>query len=350
MTTTAEEPVWEHIQTVTPRDRYDRPLVVPPNAKEPIPVPYTRVTTYIEAPEDQHNLDLYHQRLVARGLAKREALLLRVASLGDMPGDDGPLDKEWKKTLNALCKQAQEADQGSDKATTGSALHAFTERHDRGQEVGNVPAAYQKHVDNYVAATAGFRHRWIEKFTVYDQLQLGGTPDRVSWIPGHDKLVIVDTKTGRTDFGVGKMAMQLAIYAHSVVYDFGTQQRTPLGDVDLENGLIVALNARTGDCELKWIDIGKAWRYIGLPADVRAWRKVTGWLRPFDQGPINQGSGEDLVEQAQRELTKLIGSSFSREDLLDIWKRAGNVWGPEHTEHAKVRLAMFEQQPTIEGI
>src|SRR5215831_14489249 len=92
------------------RDRWLRPLVVPPGGGKP--VPYTRCTTYVSALEDTYNLSRWQQRMVAIGLAERQDLLLAVAA-----------HRDDKAHLNELCEKALEAAKGSAPATTGTALH-----------------------------------------------------------------------------------------------------------------------------------------------------------------------------------------------------------------------------------
>src|SRR5689334_2925212 len=61
-----------------PRDRWQRPLVVPPKGGKP--VAYTRCTTFVGCLEDTFNLSRWQQRMVALGLNDRPDLLLAVAA------------------------------------------------------------------------------------------------------------------------------------------------------------------------------------------------------------------------------------------------------------------------------
>src|SRR4051812_961950 len=184
-----------------PRDRYGRPLVVPNTGGKP--VPYTRCTTFVDCLEDKFNLQKWEKRMVALGLADRPDLLLAAAA-----------HRDDKNKLNEICDNAKEAAKASASATTGTALHALTEQHDRGQTLGVLPADAKADLAAYVAATEPFEHLGIEEFVVHDGFKIGGTFDRLVRYNG--QTYIADLKTGSVDFGMGKIAMQLAVYARSV--------------------------------------------------------------------------------------------------------------------------------------
>jgi hypothetical protein len=289
--------------------------------------------------------------MVARGLSLRPDLLLKVSSLGPQPPDDDPGVKRWKDQMNDACEAATEAASASASATIGTALHALTERLDRGLDVGVVPDSYLPHLRAYEAATSAFTAVHIERFTVQDELTIGGTPDRVLAIDGYDKLVIGDIKTGTIEYGVGKMCMQLAVYAHSLLYNPDTGARAPLGpEIDLERGLIIALNAKTGACELVWIDIAAGWEAVRLAHDVRAWRARKNLTQPYKAAqqnvlPINptvaQENARDLTVEAAAALIVAIPRCNSEEELVQLWVAAGNAWTKQHTEMAAARRAQL---------
>jgi hypothetical protein len=332
------------------RDRWGRPLVIPPEGGKT--VPYTRCTTYVGVLEDTCNLAQWQKRMVAIGLAQRPDLLLRVSSLGRQPADDDPGIKRWKDQMNDTCEAATEAASASASATIGTAIHALTERLDRGQDVGAVPADYMPHLRAYEAATSNFTAVHIERFTVQDDLKIGGTPDRVLQIDGHDKLIIGDIKTGSVEYGVGKMCMQLAVYAHSQLYNPSNGQRSPLGQaVDLDKGVIIALNAKTGDCNLLWVDLAAGWRAVHLATQVREWRAKKNLSKPYDgptRLPLNptlaQEQARDLTVEAAVALEAGIRNAKTYDELVQLWTVAGTAWQPHHTELAARRQAELQQR------
>lgn len=254
-----------------PRDRWHRPLVAPPEGGKPRA--YTRCTTYVDCLDDKYNLQVWQQRMVALGLADRPDLLLAVSA-----------HRDDKKHLNTLTEQAREAAAAGAAATTGTALHALTERLDRDQPLGAVPDTYRADLDAYRAATEGtVEPLLIEAFTVHDELMIGGTPDRV--LRYGQCGYIGDIKTGSIDYSAGKIAMQLAVYARSMPYDHVTQTRSPYPvEVNTQWGLVIHLPAGTGTCELRWIDLDAGWRGVQLATQVRAFRRDTKPFTPFIAG------------------------------------------------------------------
>jgi hypothetical protein len=343
-----------------PRDRYMRPMIIPPEGGER--VPYTRCTTYVGALEDTYNLGLWQKRMVAVGLAQRPDLLLRASSLGLPPSRlDIDAEKVWKTRMNEVCDRATEAAGASGAATIGTSLHALAETLDRGYDVGVVPEQYRRHLDNYAEATRDYTAIHVETFTVNDDLQVGGTPDRILKVPGHDRLIIGDIKTGSTIYGVGKMTMQLAVYAHSMLYDPRDGRRAPIGDVDLEHGLIIALNADTGTCDLIDIDIAAGWEAVQLAGRVRDWRARSRgslskpWRMPLTLTGQLQESIRRVAETLNAEpiadvrpinpdvsLVKAIQKAGTEAELVALWRSAGDRWLPRHTEMAAERKRQLQ--------
>jgi predicted RecB family endonuclease len=251
-----------------PRDSFGRPLVVPPEGGKP--KAYTRCTTYVDALDDKYNLQQWENRMVAVGLAVRPDLLLGVVAAADN-----------KQQLNILTKQAKEAAKSSAGSTIGTALHALTERLDRGERVDNVPAEYRPDLVAYQAATAKLRVVAIERFTVLDELRIGGTPDRVVEYAG--RYYIADVKTGEIDYSALKIAMQLAVYSRSTPYNHATGKREPWGfDISPSRALVIHLPERSGHCELKWVDIGRGWDAVQVATEVRRLRSLRNWYDNFD--------------------------------------------------------------------
>jgi hypothetical protein len=243
------------------RDRWGRPLVRPEGGGKP--VAYTRPTTLAKAISDMEGLSKWRVRMAAKGLAMRKDLLAMVASHHDD-----------KRELDRLCEEAQEAASASEGRNLGTALHRFTERLDRGEEVA-APAPWDADLDAYAMTLNGagivrFRS-WVEVPLVCDAVKAAGTADRLVMHDGRH--YIADIKTGGY-LAWGDYAMQLAIYANSVPYDLANDVRLAWpGDVDLERALIVHLPAGTGTCDLYWIDIAAGWRAVKAALWVREWRK-----------------------------------------------------------------------------
>jgi hypothetical protein len=259
--------------TKIPRDRFQRPLVVPPDGGKP--TAYTRATTFVDCLDDKYNLQRWQLRQTAVGLSERADLLLSVSA-----------HRDDKRALDQIVDQAMEAARSSAASTTGTALHALCERSDRGQQIGVIPDSARRDLDAYRAATHGMNHLYIERFSVHDALKIGGTPDRVSrWDDGEH--YIADIKTGADiSWGAMKIAMQLAVYAHSVPYNASTGQREPYAfPVNKERAIVIHLPAGEARCELHFVDIGLGWEAVHTAAQVRGYRSHKQWYTPIDSPP-----------------------------------------------------------------
>lgn len=336
--------------TPIPRDRWGRPLVTPLNGGKP--VAYTRCTTFVGCLEDTYNLSLWQQRMVALGLADRPDLMLSVAA-----------HRDDKKKLNELVDQAREAAAATAAATTGTALHTLTERVDRNETLGVIPVAYQADLDAYRDATSPFKVETIEQFRVQDDLKIGGTTDRIFEYLG--TRYIGDVKTGSIEWGIGKIAMQLATYANSVPYDWGTRQRTPdPWPVDLDRAIIVHLPAGQGVCNLVWVDIKAGWEAVTtLAQPVRAWRSRKNLSEPFIPTPraaltvvpepaAHKASPKLVVVGAPPKTDDFlvaVDNSTSLDDLTDIWRRAtaANEWTDELLQACTMRKAKILMGPLL---
>lgn len=309
-----------------PRDRWNRPLIVPPDGGKP--KAYTRCTTFVDVLEDKYNLQRWQLRQCAIGLADRPDLLLSVSA-----------HRDDKQALNQVCDKAMEAAQSSARSTTGTALHALCERVDRGQPLGIVPPSARADVEAYLAATRDMEHVYIEQFSVRDSLKVGGTPDRVVKFDG--KYYIADIKTGSDiTWGALKIAMQLAVYAHSVPY-YPPGERKPYPfEVDKNEAIVIHLPAGERRCELSFVDIARGWEAAHVAATVRNFRAYKNWYVPIQRGP--QG---DPPAAALSTVDELITAASTVDELRAVWCKAiaaGN-WTDANLAHARERKAELEK-------
>lgn len=308
------------------RDRWGRPLIIPPEGGAP--VAYTRCTTFAGAIDDTWNLTKWKQRQTAAGLAARPDLALRASSLGTQP-DDPAAAKRWKRDMDDLCEAAMEAVGSSSAATIGTSLHTFTELLDRGLAV-NPPADFAHHIDNYRRAMAGYEPVAVEQFVVHDGYRIGGTADRLLREKSTGRLIIGDLKTGSVDYP-HKIAMQLATYANSVIYDPATAARTPLGDIDLDTALIIHLDAKTGDCRLYWVDIESGWNAVKLAAQVRTWRNQTGLTVPVPDEAEATATVTSILVDPVDPIEVGIRVATSIDALVGLRQASAAAWTDRHT-------------------
>jgi hypothetical protein len=334
MTTTQPNPTTINWDTLTDprqqieRDSYGRPLIYPtPGATKKIA--YTRCTTYVDATEDKWRLSLWSQRMVALGLAARPDYLLAVTTA------DGD-----KQKLDDICEQAKEFAQATAAATIGTALHALTERLDRGEELPFLNPPYAADIAAYKHVMAPLKIVHREAFTVLDKLKVGGTPDGIAEYRG--ERFIFDIKTGDIQWAISKIARQLALYSRSELYNHDTGERTPHG-ASTKRGLIVHLPAATGTAKLVWVDLLKGWHGVQLCTAVREHRTLnTADLAregldadPFPDPTVMNPMPVDNLMSA-------ISGASSRDHLVDIWRKNQDRWGPGHQTAVEARLQWLD--------
>lgn len=289
----------ELVNTEIPRDRYGRPMVMP--VKGTRRVAYRRTTTFVGALEDMNGLLKWKARQVAYGMGQRRDLVMAAAAA----------DPDDKTTLGNVAEKAAEHALSSAGATIGTAVHSLTERIDRGQPLGAVPHEAEADIKAYEKATAGIEWVGIEAFRVHDEWKVAGTADRIGRYRGH--LRIMDIKTGSIDYP-HKMAMQLAMYAHSLPYDIATDTRGEDSEpVDLNTGVIIHLPAGQGRCDLYEIDISKGWGACLLAHQVWHWRGVKDLTQLIDP---------NIETRRPPTWLSLVADSIDVDELRIIWNHA----------------------------
>lgn len=309
------------------RDRWGRPMILP--VGEPQAVPYQRCTRFIDCLDDSYNLTQWKQRMTAIGIATRPDLVLAASAA-----------RNDKPALNGICKQAMDAAASSAAANIGTALHALLENIDKGIDVGPVPAAYEADLVAYQRAMEPFRIVGIERFSVNDDLRVAGTHDRTVEFEGVH--YIADLKTGSIEYGALKIAMQLAVYAHSDLYDPEMEERSPLV-VDQSRALVMHLPAGSGQCTLHWADIAAGWEAVQVAVQVWAWRKRKHLMTPFSTTsaatPEPDPTAPGFRGGEPDELGYQIMTARTAQDLAALWTANQDRWVERHTIMAKVRKA-----------
>lgn len=151
---------------------------------------YRRTSTLVKEVEtDNYHLELWKQRQVLIGAARRGDLVTAVKAMGD-PDPVKGWTREQKDLLNELTQKAAEAAKDTDGAITGTAMHTLTERIDRGEAIETVlaaelPVAVAQGLRAYAKLRElnGWRTVEIERTVVLDELEVAGTFDRVDYLP-----------------------------------------------------------------------------------------------------------------------------------------------------------------------
>lgn len=261
------------------RDRWGRYLLPDPETGEELA--WTRVTTVSGILSDRYNLELWAQRMVALGLAKREDLLALVKTTARIANT-----RNGKQTLNRAVKDAIEAGNSEQRANLGTAIHSATEAHDRGEE-WDLPQPYDKDVKAYAKEMKRLglfvADGWIERILVNPDLGVAGTCDRLVMRKGWKLPRIADVKTGKTvHFSELDHAIQQAMYANASHYwdaEVGALVECP--PIDKTSALIIHLPAGEARCEVHDLDITAGYEAAMLAVEVKEWRSRKGLSKPF---------------------------------------------------------------------
>lgn len=263
-----------------PRDRWGRPLIVPPDGGKP--VAYTRVSTLAKALDDKTALTAWRCRQTVLGLSQRPDLVRKAKAV-----------HEDKRAMDDIVEEAMVAAQSGAAANTGTALHAFADQVDAGADPATLLDPGDPLLGDLIAyrdATAHLTKEAAELFVVCDRLQAAGSFDRLITIPDVG-LVVADLKTGQhePDYPHG-VAQQIATYAHGSLYDpDGSPHRIAtlqhLG-VRTDVGLLIHLPAGQGRCDLYLIDLEHGWALAQTAVAVRAAYKA----KPLTPITSNQGA------------------------------------------------------------
>lgn len=282
---------------------------------------YTRVTTFIDNLEDKHNLESWKLRTLLEGVAvndtapneQRHLPELAVAKIADLmhardvalakarkadrkgklePGELGDLEyaanKAFKDAADALADDLLELGGIHEKANRGTNLHALFEVYDRDGMVpinealkaGTITPADHADVVAYAEAliAADIKVLESEVVVVHDELKRAGRLDRIvlAKLPGAKRAtkMLADIKSGRIDYGQGKIAQQLEAYAVSKRYDLATGERSPLG-VSTTKALLIHAPAGKAKVSVYPVDLVKGREGNKLSAAVREWRRTS---------------------------------------------------------------------------
>lgn len=245
------------IESAIARDRWDRPLIIPPDG-EGKPVAYRRASTVAEVLEDHYGLSQWQQRLVAQGLAQRPDLVHSIHTA-------------TKAELRSIVEEAIEQAGGSVASRNGTTMHSLTERIDKGEDIPTgLPSNIVAMLEKYAEATARFEVLDTERFVVQDKIKVAGTYDRRVFDTKTGLTVIGDLKTGQNlQYQALKTPAQVAVYASGQHYDLDGE-REPHG-ANRDRGLLIHLpwtdDPREAVCDLRWLDLR-----IGRKAIMEAFR------------------------------------------------------------------------------
>lgn len=274
---------------------------------------FTRVTSFAGVLDDRTQVEQWRERIIATGYSVDPALLaeFRAVDQSDLHDLDPDVVTACKQRLNELNRRAFDVGDFVQAAQKGTDLHKLAEHADRGESLPQVLTG-----DNGVTREVTLQDRadvmaWrrtldvldvdildVERFVVCDDIGAAGTLDRRGHIRRTPRTgtwcdcglpKIIDAKTGRVDYGGGKMSQQLAVYAHSDGYEPVTGARVALPSCT-HVGVIIHLPHGTGSASVHTVDLTAGWETgIELARQVRAYRNESKrWIAPVDLDDLQE--------------------------------------------------------------
>ena len=302
------------------RDRWGRPLIPDPDTGKE--TAYTRVTTFAKSISDTFGLAKWQTRQAVKGLTMRADLFALAAAT---PVDDS-------KTLDRVAEDAKQAAGSSAGANAGTALHSFTERVDRGEDIV-VPAPWDADVAAYRRALAagGFEvdRRYIERMVIIPEMGCAGTFDRLLIRIVDGQLVVGDVKSQKDmTFGHLEISIQLALYSRGrSIWNTRTREHEPMPAVDQTTAIVMHTPVGKATCRLYVVDLVAGWQAAQLCTAVRGWRARKDLVTPLSV------AAPSVLEQVQH--------ASNRADLERLWQTHESLWTPDLSAAATARLAQL---------
>jgi hypothetical protein len=242
-------------------------------------LPWTRVSTIAKTVQDKYGIGLWQMRMTVKGITLRPDLYALAAATSI----------EDKTTLDDVSRQALDAAAAKSSANIGTALHAFTDAVDRGENPV-IPSPWDKDIVAYLRALTEYgieilpelqEHRVVNpSYADSTSHGVAGTFDRIVMYQGRP--VIADLKTGSDPlkYGASEIAVQLALYASAWAMWDGAYFSPMPEDLDQSVALVIHLPAGKGECTVSEIELGPAQEGIELAMRVRSYRRAIVVHRP----------------------------------------------------------------------
>jgi hypothetical protein len=359
------------------RDGYKRPLIQAPDGDVR---PMTRASSLGSVLEDQTGLGVWRMRQVAWGVANSRAIRMRAQAITTTTELDD------KRELGRVAWDAFDYADSNEAAQVGTALHAISEKLDRGEPLPDLDDDERPAMAAYTNMIQHFTVHAIETFVVCPELDAAGTFDRLLspkvelvvpeldlTISPEDR-VIDDLKTSSTStyFGL-KFAVQELIYSHGTPYrgwvdrvelerlgydremSLDDMQRLPLkvkvaitrGEYlswpdgiapRRDVGLIMHVPSGGSTADLHAVDLVQGLELARLAKIVQDRRKLKGLVIPLDPPRIPL-DGALSAAGLMSMIAAMPAGPDLRDRLLKLWSQHAKVWTPAHTAEVEARLA-----------
>jgi len=310
------------------RDQWGRPLILQPDGSK---VGYTRASSLSGYIENKLGLHIWQKRLLARGMGQREDLAALASALPPIPADDKARAKEINAELDEIIERALDTARAYEGADYGTAVHAFT---DPWQVSGPVPERMAEDVRSYqeLVERAGIFRYASEVFVVNDELKVAGTTDGLFAVPALMCAIVGDKKTGKQN--LHSAVIQIAIYAHSQVYNPATGERMPLPEytrrifeqLDLgpgpafneHFGAYIHIPKGEGKTTMHPLNLDRGWEMAQLCAKVRDWQRASDFAKA--------DAADYLIQNRDAGILELIAGASTVEELRDIYTQHRWCW------------------------
>ena len=318
------------------RDRYDRPMILPPGGTEKIA--YTRCSTLAGYLENKSGLHKWDMRHVALGVGLDPDIAAKAASIQPLTGDRKK-DALSNATLDECIEEARKVSGEHAGRDWGTAVHGFTEPGMEGNPY--VPERMKSDVDSYWEKMNEYRMVNVasEVFVVNHELKVAGTFDDLYYSYAFG-LTLGDKKTGRSK--IHSHLIQLAAYAGSEVYDWETDTSRPIQSLVQDPAMArYPVNDRVGF----YVHIPKGegvTRFVGLNLERgREMAKIAAAVRDYQQqrDGLTFDAHEQLAHGARTQMAWiLIEDATTVEELTHIAQTYRDVWTDRMTARGRARM------------
>lgn len=247
---------------------------------------YGRISDLSSNLEDKTGLSPYHQAQAVFGAVTHKHLFLQFRALASEYENPWSSAKEEVKDLLRQCRMAGGEEK---KSGTGTGFHRYAHLVDEQREIDFPVNDLEPWLWCYgEAMRSRFTVLRDEVFVVVDDIEHPGSMEDICCAGSFDRLVrdnetgevmIADIKTGASDNDWAMApTIQVAGYAHGVVYDQQTGSRTQIHpELSLTRGLLIHVPINGGgepECTIYPLDIERGWQLGMNAADAAKAKKM----------------------------------------------------------------------------
>lgn len=291
-----------HGRYLIPRYPFDGPLnpEQDPVLGDGMAQPWTRVSTLAKTIQDFEGLNSWKMRLLAKGIGSRPDLyvLAAASSLSD------------RKQLTSVVDQALDAAEMKASANLGTALHAFTDQVDRGEDV-TIPAPWDADIRAYqdtlrrndIELIPGLAEIRVVDPSLRDGSAEGtaGTFDRIVMYQGRPTVADLKTGSDPLKYSAGGISIQLGRYAKAWAMWDGEFFRPMPAGLRQDVALVIHLPAGTGTCEVYEVDLEPGHAAVELCMQVREWRRSSSGVYRKIRNETRASAAESTVQDPDQD-------------------------------------------------